>query len=140
MSDVSLRERLFLRDRLRPWHALMLAVFLVGTAWTLRDVTPLSLSAVLVASFHGLLWLLGFQVTVGMLWAYAVEYYNAGGKWTDLPFVLPFGVALVVGVAVGVVFESGGGAVGAAFWTFVVVAGLVAVVVWVRVGYRESVA
>lgn len=138
---MSIRQRLALRERLRPWHGLMFAAFLAGTARTLSNVTdPLSPSVVVLAAFNGLLWVLGFQVTVGMLWAYAVEYYNAGGNWTDLPFVLPLVVALVVGVAVGVTFESVGGAVWAAFWTFVVAAGLTAVVVWIRVGYRESAA
>ncbi|RDI72536.1 hypothetical protein [Halopelagius longus] len=138
---MSLHRRLALRERLRPWHGLMFAAFLAGTARTLSTLTePISPSAVALAAFNGLLWVLGFQLTVGMLWAYAVEYYNAGGKWTDLPFLVPFAVAVAVGVAVGVVFENAGGAVWAAFWTFVVVAGLTAVVVWVRVGYRESAA
>ncbi|SFG46714.1 hypothetical protein SAMN04488063_2143 [Halopelagius inordinatus] len=128
-----------LRERLRPWHGLLVAVFLVGTAWSLSETAdPFSLPAVVFGVFYGLLWAVGFQFTVGILWAYAVEYHNAGGSWTDLPFVAPFAVALVAGVAVGVAFEDVGVGAWAAFWTFVVAAAAVAVAVWIRVGYRES--
>lgn len=138
---MSLRQRLALRERLRPWHGLMLAVFLAGAAWSLSETAdPFSLPAAVFAVFSGLLWTVVFQFTVGFVWSYAVHYYNAGGSWTDLPFVLPFAVALVVGIGVGVAFENVGVGAWAAFWTFVVAASVVAAAVWFVLGYRESAA
>jgi hypothetical protein len=93
----------------------MLAVFLAGTAWGLRG-RPLEPLPVLTAVVGGLFGLVVFQFTVGNLWAYAVEYHNAGGSWTDPPFVAAW----------------------AAFWTFAVAAGVVAVVVNAAAGYREA--
>lgn len=129
------------RERLRPWHGLLVVVFLVGAAWSLSETAdPFSLPAVVFSVVAGLVWAVVFQFTVGLPWAYAVEYRKAGGSWTDPPFVAPFAVALVAGVAVGVGAEDIGSGAWAAFWTFVVTAAVVAVVVWFALGYRESAA
>jgi hypothetical protein len=119
----------------------MAGVFLLGTAASLwrADGTSGPL-LVLGAVLQGLFGLVIFQFTVGNVWAYAVEYVNAGGQWTDLPFVAPFAVAGLAAVATHRLTTNLGVAVWAAFWTFAVVAGLVASVVWVAVGYRDSAA
>jgi hypothetical protein len=115
----------------------MLAVFLAGTAWSLRG-RPLKPLPVLTAVIGGLFGLVVFQFTVGNLWAYAVEYHNAGGSWTDPPFVAPFAVAVVAGAATYVFLADAAAAAWAAFWTFAVAAGVVAVVVNAAAGYREA--
>ncbi|MFC6989383.1 hypothetical protein ACFQJD_12950 [Haloplanus sp. GCM10025708] len=128
-----------LRSRLRPWHALMVAVFLAGTAVSLwRAGEPLGPALVFGAVLRGLFGLVLFQFTVGNVWAYAVEYYNAGGRWTDLPFVLPFAVAGLAAAAALLVASDLALAAWAGFWTFVVVAGVVAVAAWFAVGYRDA--
>lgn len=127
-----------LRDRLRPWHALMVVVFLVGTAVVLLRVERLTTRSVLGAVLSGLFGLFVFQLTLGSVWGYAVEYHNAGGEWTDLPFLTPFVVAGLAGVVVGVSSGSVGVAAWTAFWAFVVVAALVAVVAWIVAGYRGA--
>jgi len=126
-----------LRDRLRPWHALMVAVFLIGTGVSLLRTGAVTSGALLRAVLSGLFGLVLFQFTVGNVWGYAVEYHNAGGEWTDLPFLAPFVAAATAGVAVGV--GTGSAAVGAwtAFWAFVVVAAVVALGAWFVAGYRE---
>ncbi|WP_049890439.1 hypothetical protein [Halogeometricum borinquense] len=129
-----------LRDRLRPWHALMLAVFLAGFALSLQD-TPLGRDSAFVAVISGLAAVVAFQFTVGNIWGYAVEYYNAGGSWTDLPFLTPFVAAIAVGAVTYFRIDPVlGAAAWAAFWTFIVVAGIVAVVTQFSAGYRESTA
>jgi hypothetical protein len=133
-------------DRFRPWYVLLGVVFLAASAWSIRDATsPLSLPALLYATLEGLLWTVGFQFTVGAVWAYAVEYRAAGGDWTDAPFVAPFVVAVLAGAAA--VAAAGGDrtqavavAAWAGFWAFVVAVAVLAVLVWVARGYREAAA
>lgn len=138
--DVSLHHQL--HDRLRPWHGLMLAAFFVGAGVSLVESTPdlaaVSLDRAFLAVLSGLFAVVVFQFTVGNVWGYAVEYVNAGGSWTDPPFLAPFALAGVAGVAAGA--WTGEVAVGAwaAFWAFVVGSAVVAVGAWVAVGYRES--
>jgi len=127
-----------LRDRLRPWHAVMLVVLLAGIAVSLSQSNELTGGAVLQAVLSGLLGLVLFQFTVGNVWGYAVEYHNTGGSWTDWPFLFPFVSAAVGGAAVGVWFGSAALGAWVAFWVFVVVAGVVAVGSWLVVGYRET--
>jgi len=127
-----------LRHRLRPWHALMLAVFLVGTAVSLLRADAPTGGAVLRAVLAGLLGLVLFQFTVGNVWGYAVEYRNAGGSWTDLPFLTPFVAAGAAGVGVALRFDSAGVGAWAAFWVFVIVAAVVALGAWFVAGYREA--
>ena len=127
-----------LRDRLRPWHALMVVVFLVGTAVVLLRVERLTTRSVLGAVLSGLFGLFVFQLTLGSVWGYAVEYHNAGGEWTDPPFLAPFVAAGVTGVGVAVRTGSAGVGAWVAFWAFVVVAAVVALGAWVVAGYREA--
>ncbi|WP_248897785.1 hypothetical protein [Haloplanus halobius] len=127
-----------LRDRLRPWHALMLAVFVAGTIVSLLRADALTVATGFRAVLSGLLGLVVFQFTVGNIWGYAVEYRNAGGRWSDWPFLAPFIVAGVAGVAIGVYTGSVGAGAWAAFWVFVVVAALVAIGTWLVVGYRTG--
>jgi len=129
---------LHLRDRLRPWHGVMLIVLLAGIAVSLSRAETLTRDALFRAVLSGLFGLVIFQFTVGNVWGYAVEYYNTGGEWTDWPFLLPFVSAAVGGVAAG--FYVGDPVAGAftAFWVFVFVAAVVAVGSWLLVGYREA--
>jgi hypothetical protein len=119
----------------------MAAVLLLGTGVSLwrraGDPAALDRLTVLVAVAEGLFALVIFRFTVGNLWAYVVEYLNAGGSVTDPPVLLPFVVAGVVGVVAGL-GAGVGVAAWAAFWAFVVAAGLVTVGAWVQVGYREA--
>jgi hypothetical protein len=130
-----------LRDRLRPFHGLVALVFLLGTGASLwrrtGDPTAVGPFVVLLAVTEGLLALVLFRFTVGTVWAYVVEYLNAGGSAAGAPVLLPFAAAGAVGVAAGFGEGVAAGA-WAAFWAFVVVAGLVTVGAWVRVGYREA--
>ncbi|WP_251341361.1 hypothetical protein [Haloplanus halophilus] len=127
-----------LRDRLRPWHALMVLVLLAGTGVSLSRAGTVTGETLLRALLSGLVGLVLFQFTVGNVWGYAVEYYNAGGSWTDLPFLTPFGLAAVAGVAAGVRTGSVGVGAWVAFWVFVLVAAAVALGTWLLVGYREA--
>jgi hypothetical protein len=126
-----------LHDRLRPWHCVMLAVFLLGTGLSLVRNGVLTTRTASLALLSGLFGLVVFQFTVGNVWGYAVEYYNAGGRWTDLPFLVPFVAASLAGVVVALRFESLAAGAWTAFWTFVVIAGLVAITAWMAVGYRD---
>ena len=127
-----------LRERLRPWHALMLAVFLVGTTVSLLRADTVTTGSAMRAVLSGLFGLVLFQFTVGNVWGYAVEYYNAGGSWTDVPFLTPFVVAAGTGVAAAVRTGSVGLGAWVAFWAFVIVAAVVALSAWFVAGYREA--
>jgi len=127
-----------LRDRLRPWHGVMGIVFVVGTSIPLLRAGGVTGATVLRAVISGLFGLVVFQFTVGNVWGYAVEYYNTGGSWTDLPFLTPFVVAGVAGVATSVYTGSIGAGAWSAFWAFVIVAAVVAMVSWFAAGYHET--
>ena len=132
-----------LRDRLRPWHGLLALTFLVGVGFSLGQVEQVAVNNAMLAVLSGLLAVVVLQFTVGNVWAYAVEYANAGGSWTDAPFVLPFVVAGLV--AVTMLLVNGGptkvavvwAALWSAFWGFVVTAAVVALVVRFYTGYRQ---
>lgn len=127
-----------LADRLRPWHGLMAGAFLVGAAVSLARADAYSPSAAFLAVLTGLFAVVVFQFTVGNVWAYAVEYVNAGGQWTDPPFLAPFAVAAGLGTLTLVTAGDLALAAWVAFWVFVLAAAAVAVGAWVLVGYRES--
>lgn len=127
-----------LQNRLRPWHALMLAVFLAAGGLTLARADAVTTTTGFEAVLYGLLAVVLFQFTVGNVWSYAVEYRNAGGRWTDAPFLAPFVVAAVAGATVLASSGSLGAAAWTAFWGFVVAAAVTAVVVWLAVGYRDA--
>jgi hypothetical protein len=127
-----------LRDRLRPWHALMIVVLLAGAGVYLMRVDTITRRTALRALVSGLLGVVLFQFTVGNVWGYAVEYRNVGGSWTDLPFLAPFVVAGITGVASGVWTGSPGAGAWVAFGVFVVCAAVTALGTWVLVGYRET--
>jgi hypothetical protein len=124
-----------LRDRLRPWHGVMLVVFVVGTSVALLRTGTVTGDTAFRAVLSGLFGLVVFQFTVGNVWGYAVEYHNTGGSWTDVPFLTPF---VAAGVATGVTTGSVGVGLWVAFWAFVIVAALVAVGAWFVTGYRET--
>ncbi|WP_348607801.1 hypothetical protein [Halobaculum rarum] len=121
------------RDRLRPWHALMLAVFLAGTGLQLAGGAEPFL-----AVLSGLFGLVVFQFTVGNVWASAVEYRNAGGAWSDAPFLAPFALAVLAAAAAYAATRSLAGAASAAFWAFVLALAATSVVVNLVVGYRRD--
>ncbi|WP_313694406.1 hypothetical protein [Halorarum halobium] len=127
-----------LQDRVRPWHGLMFAVFLVAAGGFLAREGVLTYGSGVTAVLYGLLALVVFQFTVGNVWAYAVEYRNAGGAWSDAPFLVPFVVAAGSAATVLVATNSLGAAAWTAFWAFVVAAAVVSLVVWLAVGYRDA--
>ena len=98
----------------------MLATFLAGALLSRFGLVGDGGSP-MIAILTGLFAVVLLQFTVGNVWGYAVEYANAGGSWTDLPFLVPFGAGLWVG-----------------FWAFVVVAAVTAVGVWFRTGLAEG--
>ena len=116
----------------------MLVTFLVGTAVSLARADAVTQAAAFRAVLFGLLAVVVFQFTVGNVWGYAVEYANAGGSWTDAPFLAPFAVAagaiVTVFLAVGRPFS----ALWTGFWAFVLTAAVVAVVVRFYAGYRDG--
>jgi hypothetical protein len=116
----------------------MAVVFVVGTSLSLQRAGGVSGGTVLRAVLSGLFGLVIFQFTVGNVWGYAVEYYNAGGSWTDLPFLTPFVAAGVTGIVTAVYTGSVGAGAWVAFWAFVVVAAVVALGAWFVAGYREA--
>ncbi|ELZ94075.1 hypothetical protein C440_10658 [Haloferax mucosum ATCC BAA-1512] len=132
---MSLQNRL--RERIRPWHAVIFTVFVVGTVWSLRG-EPIESLSVLMAVASGLLGAIVFQFTVGSIWGYVVEYHNAGGRWTDTPLLTPFAVAVAVGAVVYTTLTAElAVAAWGAFWAFAIAAGLVAVVTQFYAGYRS---
>jgi hypothetical protein len=125
----------------------MLLAFLVGAGFSLaRRGSPggIALVDLMSALLIGLFAVVLLQFTVGNVWGYAVEYANAGGSWTDWPFLVPFGAGLLVIVAVLVVNPGMttvpviAAALWSGFWGFVIAAAVVALVVRVSLGYREG--
>ncbi|AZH24616.1 hypothetical protein [Haloplanus aerogenes] len=127
-----------LHNRLRPWHGVMLVVFVAGTGLALLRAGTVTGGAILRAVLSGLFGLVVFQFTVGNVWGYAVEYYNTGGSWTDLPFLTPFVAAGVAVVATGIYVGNVAVAAWVAFWVFVIVAAVVALGAWFVAGYRDA--
>ncbi|AEN05676.1 hypothetical protein [Halolamina sp.] len=125
----------------------MLLAFLLGAgvqfAWR-GSPSGLALPDLLTALLAGLFAVVLLQFLVGNVWGYAVEYTNAGGSWTDGPFLVPFVVGLLVAVAVLLVNPgmTTGPVVAAVlwsgFWAFVLAAVVVAVVVRFYVGYNDG--
>ncbi|QLG27884.1 hypothetical protein HUG10_10105 [Halorarum halophilum] len=127
-----------LQDRLGPWHGLLILVFLVATGLSLARAEELTAVAGLSAVLYGLLAVVLLQFTVGNVWAYAVEYRDAGGAWSDLPFLAPLVFGVCWGVFAFSTTRSVGVAAWAAFWGFAIVAAITAVAVWLLLGYREG--
>jgi hypothetical protein len=125
-------------NRLRPWYGLMLVTFLVGTAVSLGRADAVTQAAAFRAVLAGLFSVVIFQFTVGNVWGYAVEYANAGGSWTDAPFLAPFAVALGGLATVFLAVRDPFAALWTGFWAFVVTAAVVALVVRFYAGYREG--
>ena len=133
------------RDRLRPWYLLDVLAFLFGAA-SLSDVQPAAIlrgvtpdTLVLVeAVVSGLLGVVVLRFTLGNAWAYAVEYVDAGGSWTDGPLWAPAAAGAVAGVASYAATSNLGAAVWTGFWTFAFVAGAAAVAVSFVTGYRQG--
>lgn len=134
-----------LSDRFRPWYLVDTAAFLFGAGESIRRASPavdgltdLSLIASVAGVVSGLLAVFVVRFTLGNLWGYAVEYANAGGQWSDLPFLVPVGGGFVAVAATYAVTESLAAAAWAGFWMFVIVAGAVAVAVSFAAGYQKS--
>lgn len=127
-----------LQDRLGPWRGLLILVFLVAAGLSLARTEALTVVAGLSAVLYGLLAVVLLQFTVGNVWAYAVEYRDAGGAWSDLPFLAPVVFGAGWGVFAFSTTRSLSVAAWAAFWGFAVVAAITAVAVWVLFGYRED--
>lgn len=129
----------------------MLVVFCVGAAGSVTQTNLDSTAgfgpeAIFLPTLSGLLAVVVFQFTVGNVWGYAVEYRNAGGRWSDWAFLAPVLLTALAGAAVAAVrlgddatlssaLVAGGWA---AFWVFVACAAVLYVATWLRVGYREG--
>jgi hypothetical protein len=116
---------------------LLVVVLGVGTGVSLVRGDAVTGRTVGRALLAGLVGVVVFQFTVGSVWGYVVEYRNAGGAWTDRPFLAPFVLAGVAGAAAGLARGSVALAAWVAFWAFVIAAATVAVGAWVVVGYRD---
>lgn len=142
-----------LSDRFRPWYLVDTTAFLFGAGGSIRRASPgvdgltglsviaitgLSLLTIVTAVVSGLLAVVVARFTLGNLWGYAVEYTNAGGQWSDLPFLVPVGGGFAAVAATYAVTERLATAAWAGFWMFVIVAGVAAVVVSFAAGYQES--
>ena len=141
---MSLQQRA--RDRFRPWYLLDVIAFLFGAAATpgvspgviLRgDARPDALVLV-TAVVSGLLGVVVLRFTLGNAWAYAVEYINAGGSWTDGPLWAPAAAGMGAAVASYAATTNVGAAVWTGFWTFAFAAAVAAVVVSFAAGYRQE--
>ncbi|MFB6252520.1 MAG: hypothetical protein ABEI27_12705 [Halobellus sp.] len=134
-----------LPDEFRLWYLLDVAAFVVGV-WTwfrqssdsVADLLSLDPLLIALATVSGLLAVFILRVTVGNLWGYAVEYANAGGEWTDLPFLATFGIGAAGAIVAYVATSSLGTAAWAGFWTFAFGAVGVGIVVHLATGYREA--
>ncbi|QCC47071.1 hypothetical protein [Halobellus limi] len=140
---MSLHHRL--HDRLRPWYFLDVAAFLLGAVGSLRralsgfgELTSLTPFEAVTAVASGLFAVVVLRFTVGNLWGYAVEYANAGGQWSNLPFLVPVGGGLAAVAVTYAATTSLGAAAWAGFWAFAVAAGVVAVAVSLAAGYSEA--
>lgn len=132
----------FDRARLTRRHAALLVVFLAGAGFSLVREAVIDLGSVIGALLLGVMAVFLFHVVIG-LWEFTQEYRRAGGKWTDMAFLVPVAVGLTV--AAGVVVDSRPFELldlwtgfWAGFWAFVFAAGAAAVVVWMRLGFREG--
>ena len=133
------------RNRLRPWYLLDTLAFLFGAASPpeirpaaiLRGVTP-DAFVLVTAVAAGLFGVVVLRFTLGNAWAYAVEYVDAGGSWTDGPLWAPAAAGVAAAVASYATTTSVGTAVWTGFWTFAFVAGVAAVGVSFVVGYRRG--
>jgi hypothetical protein len=138
-----------LRGRFRPWYLLDVAAFLFGAGGSLERTlageltrSPAAIGAitpfdVVVAVASGLLAVVVLRFTLGNVWAYAVEYANAGGRWSDLAFLLPV-CGGVVALAVTYATTSNlWAAAWAGFWIFAGLAAVVAVAASVAAGYAD---
>ena len=100
------------------------------------QLTHPCLLATVTTVVSGLLTVVVVRFTVGNLWGYAVEYANAGGRWSDLPFLASVGGGVAAVTATYAVTRSLGAAAWAGFWMLVILAGVVAASF--AAGYQES--
>ena len=142
-AGVSLQQRA--RDRIHPWYLLDALAFLFGAAATpgvspriLRGDTRPDALVLVTAVVSGLLGVVVLRVTLGNAWAYAVEYVDAGGAWTDGPLWAPAAAGVVAAVASYAATAGLGVAVWTGFWTFAFAAAVAAVVVQFAAGYRQN--
>ncbi|WP_049981958.1 hypothetical protein [Halolamina rubra] len=137
-----------LPDRFEPWHALLVAAFLVGAAGSLLGSGAAGIAAVdvLTAVLTGLLWAFAVYVFVGTFRNYVVSYAETDGSLWDPRFLAPF---VVGGIATAAVLlwrlfdpEITGPAITDAltvgFWAFVIAMAVVLTASYVVAGYREA--
>ncbi|WP_435184470.1 hypothetical protein [Halobellus sp. EA9] len=136
--------RSILPDEFRPWYLLDAAAFVLGVGTWLRrstrstaDLLALDPLALAVSGVSGLFAVFVLRVTLGNVWGYAAEYANAGGQWSDLPFLATIGSGAAAAVLTYGATTSLGAAAWAAFWTFVVAA-LVGVALQFAAGYGAA--
>ena len=134
------------RNRFRPWYLLDALAFLSGAVATpgvspgviVRGDTRPDALVLVTAVVSGLLGVVVLRFTLGNAWAYAVEYIDAGGSWTDGPLWAPAAAGTVATVASYAATASLGAAAWAGFWTFAFAAAVAAVVVSFAAGYRQE--
>jgi len=137
-----------LLDRVEPWHALLVAAFLVGTGGSLvgGNAAGIAVVDVLMAALSGLLWAFAVYVFVGTVRNYVASYAETGGSLWDSRFLAPFvvgGIAVVAMLAwrlfdpgiAGLVITD---ALTVGFWAFVLAMIVMLTASYVVVGYREA--
>ncbi|MFW5935037.1 MAG: hypothetical protein ACOCQL_04225 [Halolamina sp.] len=137
-----------LSDRFDPWHALLVAAFLVGAGGSLLSNTTagIGVTPVLIAVLTGLLWAFAVYVFVGTFRNYVASYADGGGSLWDPRFLAPF---VVGAIAAGVIavwqpieHQSAGelavDALTVGFWAFVIAMAVLLTASYVLAGYREA--
>ncbi|KPN29521.1 hypothetical protein SY89_00234 [Halolamina pelagica] len=135
-------------DRVEPWHALLVAAFLVGTAGSLvgGNVAGIAVVDVLTAALTGLLWAFAVYVFVATFRNYVNSYGETDGSLWNPRFLAPFVAGTLTAVAIVVwepVERASTGALIAdglmvGFWAFVLVMALILTGSYVVAGYREG--
>ena len=137
-----------LPDRFEPWHALLLAAFLVGAGGSLATSIHAGIDPVAVfnAVASGLLWAFAVYVFVGTFRNYVVSYTETDGSLWDPRFLAPFVVGGIAAVAVllwrlfdpGITGPAITDALTVGFWAFVLSMIVMLTASYVVAGYREA--
>ncbi|MFW5949210.1 MAG: hypothetical protein ACOCSD_06390 [Halolamina sp.] len=137
-----------LPDRVAPWHALLVAAFLVGAVGSLLGATAIHVPALVAAVLSGLLWAFAVYVFVKTFRNYVGSYAEADGSLWDPRFLAPFVVGAVAAVVVAVwqpieqpsTADLVVHALTVGFWGFVLAMVVILTASYVLAGYREATA
>ena len=137
-----------LRDRVEPWHALLIVAFLVGAGGSVLGNTAAGVGVmiVLTAVLSGLLWAFTVYVFVGTFRNYVTSYAETGGSLWDPRFLAPFAVGGVAAAAAlgwqltdaEFAWPMVTDALTVGFWAFVLSMIVMLTASYVVAGYREA--